>query len=354
LNYLKKTINFETEKKEMTKESKINNYNPSGVGVDNGNIFGLPFNFEESDIVIFPVPWEVTTSFGDGTSKGPQAILDASPQLDLYHFDFPNAWKQGIYMLANSKEITDKNKVFKNKAKEIILLQEKGKTIEELKTQIEEVTAASAELNKWVFEQASTLLNLGKKVILLGGDHSTPLGYINALSLKHESFGILQIDAHGDLRNAYEGFEFSHASIMTNALKNKSITSLTQVAIRDICEEEVSVINTDKRIYCFYDEVLKREQFDGKTWNQQLKEIIATLPQKVYITFDIDCLDPKLCPNTGTPVAGGLEFLQAIEIIRQVKLSGKEIIGMDLNEVGNNPWDANVGARVLYQMCCYI
>lgn len=337
----------------MSKAEKIKNYNPSGVGVDNGNVFGLPFNFDESDIVILPIPWEVTTSFGDGTSKGPQAILDASPQLDLFHFDFPDAWKQGIYMLAVSKEIADKNKIFKNKAKEIILLQEKGKSIDELKKQINEVNEASAALNKWVFEQATTLLNLGKKVILLGGDHSTPLGYINALAQKHKSFGILQIDAHADLRKAYEGFEYSHASIIYNALKNEAIESLTQVAIRDICEEEVTFINNEKRVHCFYDDVLKREQFDGKTWNKQLKEIIATLPQKVYITFDIDCLDPKLCPNTGTPVAGGLEFLQAIEIIRQVKLSGKEIIGCDLNEVGNDPWDANVGARVLYQMCCY-
>jgi agmatinase len=337
----------------MTKEEKIKSYNPSGVGIDNGNVFGLPFNFDDSDIVILPVPWEVTTSFGDGTSKGPEAILEASPQLDLFHFDFPDAWKQGIYMLSVSKEIVELNRVYKAKAKEIILLQEKGKTIAELKNSIDEVNQASAQLNKWVFEQTTTLMNNGKKVILLGGDHSTPLGYINALSQIHDSFGILQIDAHADLRKAYEGFEFSHASICYNALKNNAIKNLTQVAIRDICEEEVSMINTDSRIHCFYDDALKREQFSGKNWQTQIQEIIATLPQKVYITFDIDCLDPKLCPNTGTPVAGGLEFLQAIEIIRQVKLSGREIIGCDLNEVGNDPWDANVGARVLYQLCCY-
>jgi agmatinase len=337
----------------MTKEEKIKSYNPSGVGIDNGNVFGLPFNFDDSDIVILPVPWEVTTSFGDGTSKGPEAILEASPQLDLFHFDFPDAWKQGIYMLSVSKEIAELNRVYKAKAKEIILLQEKGKTIAELKNSIDEVNQASAQLNKWVFEQTTMLMKNGKKVILLGGDHSTPLGYINALSQIHDSFGILQIDAHADLRKAYEGFEFSHASICYNALKNNTIKSLTQVAIRDICEEEVSMINTDSRIHCFYDDALKREQFSGKNWHTQIQEIIATLPQKVYITFDIDCLDPKLCPNTGTPVAGGLEFLQAIEIIRQVKLSGREIIGCDLNEVGNDPWDANVGARVLYQLCCY-
>ncbi len=78
----------------MSKEEKIKNYNPSGVGVDNGNIFGLPFSFEDSDIIILPVPWEVTTSFGNGTSKAPAKILEASPQLDLFHHTYPNAWNQ--------------------------------------------------------------------------------------------------------------------------------------------------------------------------------------------------------------------------------------------------------------------
>lgn len=337
----------------MSKQEKINNYNPSGVGIDNGHIFGLPFNFEESDIVILPVPWEVTTSFGDGTSKGPQAILEASPQLDLYHSDFPDAWKQGIFMLDSSEELLQLNKKMKVKAKEVILLLEKGKEPNTLKEEIAAINEACAFMNKWVFEQVNTLLKRGKKVILLGGDHSTPLGAINAMSQHHKSFGILQIDAHADLRNAYEGFEFSHASITFNALKNTAVESVTQVGIRDICEEEVQLIHQSKNIHCFYDEQLKRERFNGKTWHQQIQEIIATLPEKVYITFDIDALDPKLCPNTGTPVPGGLDFYEAVEIIRQVKLSGKTIIGCDLNEVGNNEWDANVGARILYQLCCY-
>lgn len=338
----------------MSKQEKLKNYNPSGVGIDNGNIFGLPFNFEESDIIILPVPWEVTTSFGGGTSKGPQFILEASPQLDLYHSDFPEAWKKGIFMLDSSAEILQLNKQMKTKAKEVILLLEKGKNPDSLQKEICVINEACTFMNKWVFEQVNTLIKRGKKVILLGGDHSTPLGAINAMSQHHDSFGILQIDAHADLRNAYEGFEFSHASITFNALKNKAVKSVTQVGIRDICEEEVRLIQQSKKIHCFYDEQLKRGQFEGKNWHQQIQEIIATLPEKVYITFDIDALDPKLCPNTGTPVPGGLDFHEAIEIIRQVKLSGKTIIGCDLNEVGNHEWDANVGARILYQLCCFL
>lgn len=338
----------------MTKQEKIDNYNPSGIGMDNGHVFGLPFGFEESDIIILPVPWEVTTSFGEGTSHGPQQILDASPQLDLYHFDFPKAWQQGIYMLEVSEEIQKLNNQYKTKAQEIILLQEKGKSVEELKTQIDVINTACHELRKWVFEQTTTLLNRKKKVVLLGGDHSTPLGYLQALAQHHESFAILQIDAHADLRKAYEGFELSHASIMYNALKIEQVSQLVQVGIRDICDEEVDLINSNEKITCFYDHNLKREAYQGKTWQLQIEAIVATLPQKVYISFDIDGLDPKLCPNTGTPVPGGFEFQQAIELIRAVKLSGKEIIGCDLNEVGNDEWDANVGARILYQLCCFI
>lgn len=338
----------------MTKQEKIDNYNPSGIGIDNGHVFGLPFEFEESDIIILPVPWEVTTSFGSGCSKGPQQILDASPQLDLYHFDFPEAWKQGIYMLDISDEISKLNKQYKQKAHEIILLQEKGKVAEDLKKEIAVINEVCDEMRKWVFEQCQVLMNRGKKIILLGGDHSTPLGYLQALAQGHDSFGILQIDAHADLRDAYEGFQYSHASIMFNALKIDQVVNLTQVGIRDICQEEVDLIKAEQRITCYYDRDLKRSRMEGKSFFKQIAEIVDGLPQKVYISFDIDGLDPKLCPNTGTPVPGGFEFQEAIELIKAVKSSGREIIGCDLNEVGNHEWDANVGSRVLYNLCCYI
>lgn len=338
----------------MTKQEKIDAYNPSGIGMDNGHVYGLPFEFEESDIVILPVPWEVTTSFGSGCSLGPKAILEASPQLDLFHFDRPEAWKQGIYFLEVSSELVQLNKKYKIKAQEIILLQEKGKTVASLAKEIDEINQACDEMRKWVLEQSKVLLNRGKKLILLGGDHSTPLGYIQALAQQYPSFAILQIDAHADLRKSYEGFEFSHASIMYNALKLEQVSALVQVGIRDICEEELALINKDERVTCFFDHELKRENYKGVTWSEQVERIVASLPEHVYISFDIDGLDPKLCPNTGTPVPGGFEFQQAVELIKAVAESGKKIIGCDLNEVGNDAWDANVGSRLLYQLCCYI
>jgi agmatinase len=195
-------------------------------------------------------------------------------------------------------------------------------------------------------------LNQNKLVALLGGDHSTPLGLMQALSEKYSSFGILHIDAHADLREAYEGFEFSHASIMYNAIKLPQVTRLVQVGIRDYCVAENQLIKSDARITTFFDREIKQSQFEGVTWSVTCDKIIEALPERVYLSFDIDGLDPKLCPHTGTPVPGGLEFEQSIYLIEKLVHSGRTIIGFDLNEVapGNDEWDANVGARLLYRL----
>ncbi|PIZ06753.1 MAG: agmatinase, partial [Flavobacteriales bacterium CG_4_10_14_0_8_um_filter_32_5] len=192
-------------------------------------------------------------------------------------------------------------------------------------------------------------------VTVLGGDHNSPLGLIQALAEKHTNFGILQIDAHADLRIAFEGFEFSHASIAYNALKLKQISKLVQVGIRDICQEEIDYISNSKgKIKTFFDWDIKQQQFEGKTWATICDEIIAELPENIYITYDIDALDPKLCPNTGTPVPGGFEYDQVNYLINKITESKKKIIGFDLNEVGNNEWDANVGARILFKLCNFM
>lgn len=191
-------------------------------------------------------------------------------------------------------------------------------------------------------------------IALLGGDHSTPLGFIRALSEQYNRFGILQIDAHADLRKAYEGFTYSHASIMHNALKLPAVGRLVQVGIRDYCDEELEVMKRGMgRIVTHYDQDLKEQLYEGKSWAAICEKIIADLPKEVYISFDIDGLNPKLCPNTGTPVAGGLEFEQAIYLVKKLVKSGRKIIGFDLNEIapGSDDWDANVGARLLFQLC---
>jgi agmatinase len=205
-----------------------------------------------------------------------------------------------------------------------------------------------------VYEHTKKLMEDGKLVGLLGGDHSTPFGYIKALSEKYTDFGILQIDAHADLRNCYEDFNYSHASIMRNVLAEiPQVSRLVQVGVRDYCDEEWEYIKESNfRVVTYFDRNIKERQFEGESWKSIVNDIVDHLPQNVYISFDIDGLDRKLCPNTGTPVTGGFETEQIFYLFKQVIKSGRKIIGFDLNEVGvsQNEWDENVGARVLYKL----
>ncbi|MFM7017158.1 MAG: arginase family protein, partial [Bacteroidota bacterium] len=221
--------------------AKIKSFDPNSPGLKEANVFGLPFTPEESEIVLIPVPWEATVSYGGGTSAGPAAILEASAQVDLYHNEFPELWKQGIAMTDIPKSLQSKSKAAKKLAAKIIDAFGDGKNPTNnpaLKKLQEEVNKASEAMIKQVEKETTEWINKGKLVGLVGGDHSTPLGFFKALSKKYKKFGILQIDAHMDLRKAYEGFTYSHASIMYNALQIKEVGKLVQLGIRDFCEEE--------------------------------------------------------------------------------------------------------------------
>jgi agmatinase len=337
-------------KKITTVADKLKRFNPNDPAADGLGIFGLPFSPEESNLVLVSVPWEVTVSYKGGTAKGPAAILEASSQVDLFEPLYPNGWKRGIAMLPINKSIALLSKTMRPKVVKYLKGLTRGKIDN---STVAEINEACLWMNNWVRLTTGNLLDQNKLVGLIGGDHSTPLGFIQALSERHSSFAILQLDAHCDLRNAYEGFTFSHASIMYNAIQLKQVSKLVQVGIRDFCEDEMNLISKSKKITTFFDADLKKNAFAGMNWKNQCDKIISELPNKVYISFDIDGLDPKLCPNTGTPVPGGLAFEQAEYLLAQLKVKGKKIIGFDLNEVapGKDEWDANVGARMLFKLC---
>jgi agmatinase len=337
----------------LSKERAIHSFDPNGTGIT-GNLFGLPFSVEDAEVVIVPIPWEVTVSYQTGTAKAPKAILDASVQVDVLIKDIPDAWKLGIAMLPVPENIRDESNRLRNLAAKHIQAVEQQKIIDELDPVLNTVNEGCENLNIYVKATTQKLLREGKLVGLLGGDHSTPLGFIRALSERYEQFGILQIDAHADLRKAYEGFTYSHASIMHNALKITGVNRLVQVGIRDFCDEELEAIrDSGGRVVTFFDEDIKTWGYEGNTWEEICEQIVKQLPDLVYISFDIDGLDPKLAPHTGTPVAGGFEFQQIIYLIKKLVLANKKIIGFDLNEVAPGPtdWDANVGARMLWQLC---
>lgn len=333
-------------------------FDPNSVGNPNNNIFGLPFSEAESKIVILPVPWEVTVSYNAGTARAPEHIFKSSLQVDLYDPEVKDGWKEGFFMRSCDRKVLMKSDYLRKEAELYINYISQGEKVEENKfmsKSLRDINEGSLFLNNWVYEQTLDLLADGKLVGLLGGDHSTPFGFFKAIAEKHGDFGILQIDAHCDLRKAYEGFVYSHASVMYNAIEEiPQLKKLVQVGVRDYCEEEKDYIaNSGFRVVTYFDREIRERIFEGQTWRQIAVEIINHLPEKVYISFDIDGLDPKLCPHTGTPVQGGFEAEQVFYLFRMIKKSGRKLVGFDLNEVGvsHDEWDENVGARCLYQLC---
>ena len=336
----------------------LEHFNPNAPGNPNNNIFGLPFTEEEAKVVILPVPWEVTVSSGAGTSRSSEQIMKAALQVDLFDLNVPDGWKAGFFMREVNRKILMKSDYLRKEAELYIDYMTKGNAVEQNKfisKSLREINEGSDHLNAWVYEQTKELLDADKLVGLLGGDHSIPLGYVKALAEKHGEFGILQIDAHCDLRKAYEAFTYSHASIMYNILEEvPEVSRLVQIGIRDLCEEEWNrVQESDNRIILYLDQHVKDRLYEGERWKEISDEIISHLPDKVYISFDIDGLDPKLCPNTGTPVPGGFDAEQMVYLFNKMAEQGKQIIGFDLVEIGSGEGcvDANVGARLLWRLC---
>jgi agmatinase len=339
----------------------IQDFDPNSVGLKTNNIFGLPFSEEESALVLLPVPWEVTVSYRTGTADAPAQIFDASLQVDLFDADVKDGWKKGFFMRPVDEDMRERSEFYRGYASQILSALAEGNTVEDNYHAgiLDRINDGCRQLHEQVFETTRSLLQHGKRVGLIGGDHSTPFGFIRALATEHEGFGVLQIDAHADLREAYEGFTWSHASIMYNVMQQiPQVTRLVQAGIRDYCDEEVNLIQqSNGRIITFFDQDLKDAMYEGKTWQELAQQIVDALPPKVYISFDIDGLDPKLCPNTGTPVPGGFDVPQIFYLLKLLHRSGRQLIGFDVNEVSpghTGDIDTIVAARILYKLCNYL
>ena len=308
-------------------------------------------------MVLLPVPWEATTPYGGSASDGPKAILQANTQVDLFDLDVEKPYALGIHMVPEAEEILTSNGKGKALAAKIVEAGGAG-TEPELLRSLARVNELSEQVNVWVQKETARLLDAGKVVGIIGGDHSVPYGALKAVAARRPSFGILHFDAHSDTRRAYEGFVHSHASILFNVLDQiPQVTKVVQVGIRDLCEEEVAFCNGQgARVRMFTDRELVRRRHAGEPFARTVEAIVKELPDEVWVSFDIDGLDPRFCPNTGTPVPGGLDTSEVIAILREVARAGRRIVGFDLNEVApnasdeNDQWDGNVGARMLYKL----
>lgn len=325
-------------------------FDPNAPAAEGSGIFGLDCPRADAAVVLVPVPFDATTSYRPGAADGPEAILAASHQVDLFDSQVGRPYSEGIHMLEPDSGLRELSRATREVARPVLDSGEADGVVSR------EVDRAGDRVNLWVTQQVTSALEQGAIPGVVGGDHSVPLGALRACG-ERGSFGVLHIDAHADLREAYQGFRWSHASIMHNALREvPAIERLVQVGIRDLCEAEVASIEASGgRVVTHYDMDWQRRLAEGQAYLALCAEAVASLPQRVYVSFDVDGLDPSLCPHTGTPVPGGLSFGQACLLLEALQRSGREIIGFDLCEVAPGPdddeWDAAVGARLLYKLC---
>lgn len=331
-------------------------FDPAAAAAPGSGVFGLPHDEREAGVVLVPVPFEATTSYGGGAARGPEAIRSASRQIDLFDQETGRPYEAGIHMLAVPEEIVRLDAAARAAAAPVIEAGGVAPGRADLARAAAEVDRACERVNAWTEGEVERLLAQGKRVGLVGGDHSTAYGAIAAHARRFPGLGVLHVDAHADLRDAFEGFTWSHASILLNVAERlPAVARIVQVGLRDLSEDEHRYASeSGGRIVQHHDSALSDARFEGETWASQIRRIVAPLPRDVYVTFDVDGLDPTLCPHTGTPVPGGLSFQMATSLVAGVVRSGRRIVGFDVVEVAPGPegdeWDGNVGARLLYKL----
>ena len=325
---------------------------------NNESIFGTISSYESARLALISVPWSATASFGEGADKGPEMIVAASSQMDFFSIEAEDIRNEGIFLFPPPVFLKKLNKKTRRKALPILALEESAPG-HFSQQKVEEINQSCKQMVKWVYEETKKIHTDGKKFGLIGGDHSCSEGAIAYFNdLYKGDFGILHIDAHADLRKDYQGFHHSHASVMYNVMTHiYPPKALLQIGVRDYCKEEYLLIKQNKNIHTFFDSEIKTALFEGKTWKSIVDSMIQCLPENIYISIDVDGLQPHLFPNTGTPVPGGLSFEQTNYLLNKLAQLHHQIIGFDLVETASphkkniNLWDAQTGARLLYKLC---
>ncbi len=275
-------------------------------------------SLENAKAVVLPVPYEGTATYGKGTALGPAAILEASTQVEFYDIELKRNICEDV----------------------------PAHTLDAL-----EVDDDPEKTAKLVEETVREMVKSGKRPVILGGEHSITPGAVAGLGEK--DFSVLQIDAHSDLRDSYEGKRYSHACAMRRV--GDITKSTVQVGIRSMCYEEAEYIKENKlEDSIFYADDLLRKKKDGMLDKKDIEKMVSQLKEKVYVTVDIDGFDPSVVPGTGTPEPGGLLWHDVLDIMRAV--AKKEVLGFDIVEVSPIP-NSNVSeftaAKLAYKMMGY-
>jgi len=264
--------------------------------------------YEKSKIVILPVLYDETSTWVKGSDKGPEALLEASVELEWYDIETKTqVYLQGIY---TATPIAEK------------------KTPELLCETVEH------RLSKYIAEK--------KFPVIIGGNHTVSVGAFRAMAKEYDDLTILQLDAHSDSRKTYNNSELNHACVMYKA---KELCPITQVGIRSMCDEETYYYNSDRTFFA-------HEMLNDKTWQ---RKALKTLSKNVYITIDLDVFDPSIMPSTGTPEPGGLNYYDVLYFLRTV-INSRNVVGFDVVELCPNPINKApdfLAARLVYQLLTY-
>ncbi len=275
------------------------------------NYAGIPDKFaqlETAKIILIPVPYEGTTTWGKGTENGPKAFLEASENMETYDIETDSeVYEQGIYL---ADAITE------NSSPEAMV--------------------------KSVHKITKDYIKRNKFVTLVGGEHSLSIGTIRAFNECFDNLTVLHIDAHADLRDAYNGTKYNHACAVYEASQT---TNLVQVGIRSMDAIEKTIMDEEKTFFA-------HDMVNDEYW---MDKVIEALTDNVFITFDVDALDSSIMPSTGTPEPGGLFWYETLEFLKQV-FEEKNVVGFDLVELCPNPSDKSsdyLAAKLYYKMLSY-
>lgn len=331
----------------------------NGIMPDNGNYFGMSLSPDEAALVLVSAPWDVTVATRAGSSYAPDAIIEASRYIGLCDPATADSWRKGIATAPIDYTIQDMSHRLRTDAERIIkLLDELGlSAIENIiyERRIKRINEASQEMNKIIYDQTRHWLAKGKIVGLVGGDQSTIYGAVKAMGEKYGRMGILHIDSQCDMLSDKSGFNFSNLSVMRNLLRDVAqIESYVGVGMREFTPAEWQHAQEDKRIRLFPADTIHRRDFEGATWQSVCDEIVAGIPDNVYVSLDIDALTLECSPHTGVRVPGGLTFPKVVYLMERLVDSGRRIVGFDLTEVVpdmKDKSDAAIAARLLFKMC---
>jgi len=263
---------------------------------------------EKSKIILIPVPYDGTSTWGKGADKGPEAFLEASENMELYDIETDSeVYKQGIHL---TEPITENS------------------SPEAMVNEVHAITKDFIKRNKFV--------------TLFGGEHSISIGSIRAFNECFDNLTVLQIDAHADLRESYEGTKYNHACAVYEASQT---TNLVQVGIRSMDVIEKTVMDEEKTFFA-------HEMVADEYWSDK---VIEAMTENVFITLDLDAFDPSIMPSTGTPEPGGLLWYETLEFLKQV-FEDKNVVGFDIVELCPNKNDKSsdfLAAKLYYKMLSY-